>query len=199
MAVSGYFPVRLFCGAICHTPKNWSWLKSRHHLSIEQLYKSYYPRLAAYASFFLKNDEAHDVVQEVFLNLLDRNDKELDESTINAYLYRAVQNKCVDAIRHKTMKNHYASEVGKKLLQMESEYFYTSRNEIEEALMSQEQQEQIDAAVETLPPRGKEIFKLYYEHQKTAKEIASILEISRSTVENHIHACIKALRKKLVK
>ena len=164
----------------------------------EKLYKSYYPKLVGYASFFLKNDEAHDVVQEVFLDLLEKEDKKLNESTLNAYLYRAVQNKCVDIIRHKTVKDQYASEAGKKLLQMEADYFYSSRNEIEEALLSQELQEQIDIAVETLPPKGKQIFKLRFEHQKTAAEIASIMQISRSTVENHLYTSIKSLRQKLV-
>ena len=143
-----------------------------HHPSFEQLYKSYYPKLVAFTSFFLKNDEAHDVVQDVFLDLLEKTDKKLDEATLNAYMYRAVQNKCVDVIRRKTVKDQYASAVGKKMLQMESEYLYISRNEIEEALFSQELQEQIDAAIETLPPKGKEVFKLRFEHQKTAEEIA---------------------------
>ncbi|MDR1171247.1 MAG: RNA polymerase sigma-70 factor [Bacteroidales bacterium] len=174
-------------------------MKTRQYPSFEQLYKSYYPRLAAYASLFLKNDEAHDVVQEVFLNLLERTGKKPDESTMNAYLYKAVQNKCVDAIRHKTVKDRYSSAAGEKMLQMESEYFYASHNEIEDGLLSQELKEQIDAAIETLPPKGKEIFKLYFEHRKTAGEIASIMDISRSTVENHIYTCIKRLRQKLVK
>ena len=174
-------------------------MKNKQHISFEYLYKGYYPQLAAYASFFLKNDEAHDIVQEVFLNLLENNDKKLNESTMSAYLYKAVQNKCVDAIRHKKVKDQYASVVGKKLLQMESEYFYASRNEIEDALLSQELQEQIDSAIETLPPKGKQIVRLYFEHRKTAKEIALIMEISRSTVENHIYSCIKVLRKKLDK
>ena len=147
----------------------------------------------------MKNDEAHDIVQEVFLNLLEKDDKKLDESTLNAYLYKAVQNKCVDALRHRTVKDQYASSAGKKLLQTESEYFYTSRNEIEDGLLAKELQEQIDSAIETLPPKGKEVFKLYFDHQKTAAEIASILDISRSTVENHIYTSIKALRKKLVR
>ena len=168
-----------------------------HYPSFEQLYKNYYPKLVAYASFFLKTDEAHDMVQEVFLDLLRKTNKKLDESTLNAYLYRAVQYKCVDAIRHKTVKDRYASAAGKKLLLMESEYFYTSRNEIEDALLSQELQDQIDSAIEMLPTKGKEVFKLYFEHEKTAKEIASIMNISRSTVENHIYSCIKTLRKYL--
>ena len=155
--------------------------------------------MAAYASFFLKNDEAHDMVQDVFLDLLEKNSKKLNESTLNAYLYRAVHNKCVDAIRHKTVKDQYASAAGERLLQLESEYYYTSRNEIEDALLSQELQVQIDNAVEMLPSKGKEVFKLYFEHQKTAREIASIMEISRSTVENHIYTCVKILRKMLTK
>lgn len=169
-------------------------MKAKSYLSFEQLYKSYYPKLAAYASFYLKTDEAHDVVQEVFLDLLGRKNKNPDESTLNAYLYKAVQNKCIDMIRHKMVKNQYASAMGKKLLQTESEYFYSMRNEIEEALLSKELQEQIGAAVETLPPKGKEVFKLYFEHQKTAKEISSIMEISQSTVENHIYTCLKTIR-----
>ena len=167
--------------------------------SIEQLYKRYYPRLTAYASLLLKDDEAHDVVQEVFLDMLERKDKKYDESTLNAYLYKAVQYKCLDIIRHQTIKNQYASAAGKKLLQMETDYFYTSRNEIEEGLLSKELQEQINAAIEMLPPKGKEVFKLYFEHRKTAKEIASIMNLSQSTIENHIYICVKSLRKKMAK
>ena len=167
--------------------------------SFEQFYKDYYPRLTAYASLFIPSDDVHDAVQEVFLNLLERIGNQLDKKTLNAYLYKAVHNKCLDIIRHKTVENQYASTVGKKLLQMESDYFYISRNEIEEALLSQELKEQIDSAFETLPPKGKEVCKLYFNHLKTAGEIASTMNISRSTVENHIYVCVKSLRKKLIK
>ena len=165
--------------------------------SFERLYREYYPKLSAYASFYLKNDEAHDVVQDVFLSLLESKQKITDEASMNAYLYKAVQNKCVDAIRHRAVRDQYATVFGKRLLQMESDYLYTSRNEIEEALLSKELQEQIDAAIESLPPKGKEVFKLYFLHQKTAAEIASILELSRSTIENHIYTCLKTVRAKL--
>ena len=174
-------------------------LNTKLYTSFEQFYKSYYPRLAAYASLFLTNEEAHDVVQEVFLTLLERKDKSLHNQTLNAYLYKSVQNKCIDMIRHKTIKNQYASIAGKELLQKESEYFYTSRNEIEDELISRELQEQIATAIEMLPPKGKEVFRLYFEHQKTANEISGIMGISRSTVENHVYTCIKTLRLKILK
>ena len=172
-------------------------MRTNDHESFEQYYREFYPKLTAYASFFLKNDEAHDVVQEVFLNLLESKKNNMDKAIINPYLYKAVLNKCVDVIRRRTVKDQYATAIGKKILQMESEYFYTSRNEIEDALLSKELQEQIDAAVEALPPKGREVFKLYFYHRKTAGETASILGLSRSTVENHIYTCVKILRKKL--
>ena len=116
---------------------------------------------------------------------------------MNAYLYKAVQNKCVDVIRHREVRDQYATAIGKKMLQMETDYFYLSRNEIEEALLSRELHEQIDAAIESLPPKGKEVFKLYFFQRKTAGEIASLLGLSRSTIENHIYTCVKTVRKKL--
>ena len=50
-------------------------MQSNTYASFEQLYRDYYPKLTAFASLFLKNDEAHDVVQEVFLSLLEKKEK----------------------------------------------------------------------------------------------------------------------------
>jgi RNA polymerase sigma-70 factor (ECF subfamily) len=174
-------------------------LKFKLDILFQQLYNNYYPKLIAYASLYLTGDEAHDVVQEVFLSLLEEKSRKLEESTLNAYLYRAVHHKCIDSIRHKTVKKKYQTQAGEKFLRLESDYFYSSRNEIEEGLLSQELQEQIDAAIESLPPKGKIVCKLYFQETKTAKEISSILGLSISTIENHIYTCTKVLRQKLVK
>ena len=165
--------------------------------SFEHLYKHYYPRLVAYASLFLRSDISHDIVQEVFLNLLEKNQKDLDEKALNAYLYKAVHNKCVDFIRHQITKDQYSSKAGEVLLQKESEYYYANRNEIEDAIISEELQQQIESAIEVLPPKGREVFKFYFEEQKSAKEISNLSGISISTVNNHIYNCLKIIRKKL--
>ncbi len=172
-------------------------MEFRYDTSFEKLYKSYYSKLAVYASFFLNNEDAHDVVQEVFLSLLENKHKKLNELTLNAYLYKAVQNRCIDIIRHNQVKDQYLSDIKKKLLEFESEYFYTFRNEIEDGLLSKELHEQINAAINSLPPKGKLVFKLYFENHKTTKEIAQILGLSNSTIENHIYSCLKVLRRKI--
>jgi len=162
--------------------------------SFEAFYKSYYSRLAAFASLFLNKDEVHDIVQDVFLNYLEA---EVDCQSLNAYLYKSVRNKCVDFLRHQAVENQYSSELGQILLRKESEYFYASHNEIETALLAKELQEKINKVVEELPPKGKQIFKLFFFQHKTAKEISSLLDLSLSTVENHIYNNVKVVRNKL--
>jgi RNA polymerase sigma-70 factor (ECF subfamily) len=164
----------------------------------ESLYRNYYPKLAAYATLFLKNDDAHDIVQEVFLDLLE-NRRDIRSQTLNAYLYKAVHHKCVDYIRHQYVEEQYASETGQELLQKESDYFFTNLNEIESAFFSKELQRKVDEVIESLPPRKKEVFKLSFIHQKSAREIASILNLSVSTVENHIYNATKILREEVAR
>jgi len=159
----------------------------------EALYKTYYPKLAAYAALFLKNNDAHDIVQEVFIDLLE-NPRTIRLQTLNAYLYKAVHHKCIDYIRHQYIEQQYASELGQELLQKESEYFSSNLSEIESAFFSKELQEKIDEVIESLPPRKREVFRLNFIHQKPAKEIATILNLSVSTVENHIYEAMKILR-----
>jgi RNA polymerase sigma-70 factor (ECF subfamily) len=164
----------------------------------ETLYKNYYPKLAAYATLFLKNDEAHDIVQEVFIDLLE-NRSVIRSQTLNAYLYKAVHYKCIDYIRHQYVEEQYISEMGQELLQQESDYFSSNLSEIESAFFSKELQRKVDEVIESLPTRKKEVFKLSFIHQKSAREIASILGLSVSTVENHIYDATKILREEIAR
>jgi RNA polymerase sigma-70 factor (ECF subfamily) len=164
----------------------------------DKIYREYYPKLHRYASLYLSGDEAHDAVQEVFLHLLSEK-RTLKEDTLNAYLYKSIQNRCIDILRHHTIKNQYSAKTGKALLQQETEYYYATRNDIEDTIINRELHDQIRAAVNKLPAKGRNVFDLYFEEQKSASEISHILDISVSTVHNHIYTCLKNLREQLGK
>lgn len=164
----------------------------------DKIYREYYPKLMTHASLYLPGEEAHDVVQEVFLHLLGET-KPLKEDTLNAYLYKAVKNRCIDTLRHQAIKNQYSTNIGKKLLEQESDYYYATRNNIEDEIINQEIQDQIKTAVNKLPSKGRLVLNLYFEEQKSADEISHILDISVSTIHNHIYTCLKNLRKQLGK
>jgi RNA polymerase sigma-70 factor (ECF subfamily) len=164
----------------------------------ESLYRTYYPKLTAFATLFLKNGDAHDIVQEVFIDLLE-NRRSVGLQTLNAYLYKAVHYKCIDHIRHRYVEEQYASETGRELLRQESDYFTDNLSEVESALFSGELQQKVDEIIESFPPRKREVFKLNFIHRKPAREIAAILDMSVSTVENHLYDAMKILREKVAR
>ena len=57
--------------------------------------------------------------------------------------------------------------------------------------------QRLNRAIEALPPKCKMAFKLVREDKLKYKEVASILEISIKTVENHLVNAVKKLRETL--
>ena len=70
-------------------------------------------------------------------------------------------------------------------------------NETIQKLYSKDLHKEIQAAIDALPPKCREVFSLSYLGELSNKEIAQQLGISVSTVENHIHSALKQLRIKL--
>ncbi|WP_315816158.1 sigma-70 family RNA polymerase sigma factor [Paraflavitalea speifideaquila] len=66
------------------------------------------------------------------------------------------------------------------------------------AVVEKELQDLATAWLNTLPPKRKEIFLLYFRENLSTKEIAERLNISQKTVQNQIGTSSKALRKKLL-
>lgn len=65
-------------------------------------------------------------------------------------------------------------------------------------LFNDELRKELNKAIETLPPRCKEVFTLSFLYEFSGKEISEKLGISVSTVENHINNALKILRTKLI-
>ena len=69
----------------------------------------------------------------------------------------------------------------------------------EDDCISAETVREINRAIESLPPKCREVFKLSYLEDLSNREISERLGISQSTVENHIYSALKQLRQKLSK
>jgi RNA polymerase sigma-70 factor (ECF subfamily) len=155
----------------------------------DKAYNDYWYQLYIYAYNILKSREAaEDVTQEVFLDLWNR----LDGLTIDhyrAYLFKAVKFQCV-----KKLRNTKFTEVLLDHVEMVLSLDDTQANlDLEEnkALLVKK----IDAlANDLLPERCLQIFKLRFKENLSYKEIASMLNISTSTVDNQINKALKTLR-----
>lgn len=159
-------------------------------------YKTNYKRLFNYASLFInQSDEAEDIVQDAFINLWNNRSSINLEQSIGGLLYRAIRNQCLNKIKHDKVKEkfiefakHYESidlvyRQDFDLEETDSDSFYVFS--------------QIAKAIDELPQKRKEVYKLSKIEGQSHSEIAQQLDISTKGVERHITLANKTLRAKL--
>ena len=144
-------------------------------------------------TYVMANEDAENIVQDLFFILWDKNDDIDVTVTLTTFLFTLVKNKCLNFLRHKLVEEEYhsymAEELRFKLQALEHlHYSYPTESDL---------QKKIDSAIDTLSPRCKEIFIKSRFEGKKYKEIAEELQISSNTVENQMTNALRKLRHEL--
>ncbi|MCK0146478.1 RNA polymerase sigma-70 factor [Arenibacter sp. F26102] len=152
------------------------------------LMDSYYQNLCAYAqSLCNDHDFAEDIVQNVFVKIWVKRKKINPDLSIKSYLYKSVYNEFINQYR----KN-------KPVIYLEKKYF-----EAIDLVVDIEPEELdnliqlMNAEIENLPSKCREIFLMNKKEGLTHTEISEYLNISIKTVEGHITRAFKILTEKL--
>jgi RNA polymerase sigma-70 factor, ECF subfamily len=165
-------------------------LQNGDHNAFETIFKAMYAPLCSYARLHLSDsDEAEEIVQTILIKLWEKR-KTLDIKTnLNAYLYAAVKNHCLNQFKHQKVRKDHAAH-----------HLHVVKNHAsttDELLSSKEIQIRIDLAVGSLPDQCRNVFVLSREHEMKYSEIAEKLGISIKTVEAHMGKALKILRDNL--
>ncbi len=128
---------------------------------------------------------AEDVVQNVFLSLYDSRNHLHVHSSLKSYLYRAVYNQTMDALKRESKK---ISDVQANVMVQEE-----FRDLVEEAEFIHE----IQKALDSLPKGCRNVFTMSRNDGLSNKEISKQLNISIRTVETQISKALKILREKV--
>ena len=78
-----------------------------------------------------------------------------------------------------------------------AEFYQPDNNEVIRKIEDRELRKEIHDAINELPDKCKEVFKLSYLHDMKNKEIADVLGVSLRTVEAHMYKALKFLRNRL--
>ncbi len=156
--------------------------------SFEQLFREYFTPLISFAKKILVDeDDAREVVHNVFINLWEKRE-EIDLSrSLKSYLFTSVHNRSLNVIRD---RKKFSSE---EVPDMAGEWDVSAQIE------SMELEEKIREAIDALPEKCRQIFEMNRFDGLKYSEIAEQLEISVKTVENQISKALKILREKLLK
>lgn len=162
--------------------------------AFEFVFKTYQPRLRAYASRFITSpDDLNDILQDCFVRLWENRER-LTRISISSLLYTMVRNACLNFLRHQMVANQYSFDELPQQQGAEQLYSLIFNHNAEEELVYEELRRQINEVLDSLPEQSKTIFKMSREEDLLNREIAERLGISVKTVEYHITKVLCALR-----
>ena len=156
--------------------------------AFDAIFRSYYARLVAVAESLLRErPAAEDVAQDVMVEVWRRRDTLVLETSLRAYLFRAVRNRALNYIRHQRVAPNVDLEAAGDRSVAGAD-LHVVEQELNAALRH---------AVAGLPERCREVFELSRVHGCTYAEIAEALGISIKTVEAQMGKAIRVLRTRL--
>ena len=162
------------------------------------LYKRYYSGLCVLACRYTTKPEiAEEIVQEVFLKIWeDRKVIDIREN-LHSYLYTAVRNSSLNYLKHLLVESKFSAERARQF-QQAINYLQISSEDGASIMISHEMQNNLQKALDSLPPKCREIFLMHREEDLKYSEIAGKLNISKNTVQRQISIALEKLRKILL-
>jgi RNA polymerase sigma-70 factor (ECF subfamily) len=165
-------------------------LKEKKEFEFEQVFKSHFKSLHAYACTILRNDAtAEETVQNVFVKIWEKKENLAIQTSVTAYLYRAVYHESLNYLKHQKVRAAYQVYA--------SHQMKNQSDNAEKKLLLGELETRLDQALNELPEQCRTIFQMSRYEDLKYQEIADRLGLSIKTVENQMGKALKQLRLKL--
>lgn len=133
-----------------------------------------------------------DLCQEVFLKVYKSLSKFKGNSAFYSWLYRIAMNSCIDYVRQQNRRKTIGLD---DLEGGTEEFLLISKQPSPSHLIEMEELgDIIDKAVNQLPPKQQQVFRLRYEKKLQIKEVAVLINRSEGTVKTHLHHAHRRLR-----
>jgi RNA polymerase sigma-70 factor, ECF subfamily len=164
-------------------------LRRGDQAAFDAIFRAYYAQLVFAAREMLRSEAAaEDIVQDIMLVLWRRRESLVVEDSLKGYLYRSTRNRALNALRHEKVKDRSEPGVVASMPPPPSAGRAVEETEIDAA---------VQAAVNELPERCREVFVLSRVHNLRYSEIASTMGISVKTVEAQMGKALRLLRERL--
>jgi RNA polymerase sigma-70 factor (family 1) len=165
-------------------------LKDGDKAAFTEIYNRYAESLAGFAASKLYSlDDARDLLHDLFVKLWENRDQLNITSNLQTYLFAVVRHRIIDKIRKNITRQDYAA----MLQRLDTGH----QPGVEQQIAEKELKQQINNALNELPPRVKEIYQLSRDQNLSNSEIAAKLNLSEQTVKNQLSVALKHLRQTL--
>jgi len=159
-----------------------------------QLYAKYYTAMCLCAVRIVREKEvAEELVQDVFLKRWEQRSESANIESIEKYLYRSVYNASMNYLNRQRLENQL-TDYYQHLAQQGEKYLSITMDTGESAIIAHELEDKINEAIQSLPEKCREIFKLSRFQSLRNKDIAEQKGVSLNTVEKQIAIALSKLR-----
>jgi RNA polymerase sigma-70 factor (family 1) len=167
----------------------WRSIQRRDGNAFDKFYLDHYKNFLLAAFNYLKDAGlAQEAVNDVFVKIWGNADRIEIESSLKAYVYRAVINRSLDMIDKNKRRQGHQLELS-RLPEETFELRGMEENELKIRLYK---------AIDQLPQQCQKVFRMSRFEELKQQEIADRLGISIKTVKNHITHALKQLNKVLI-
>lgn len=159
--------------------------------AFQNCFHKFYRKLRVYAYTFVRdNEDAEEIVQQVFCRIWERKDQLRPEGSLQSFLYRSVYNESLSLLRHQKVRNTFQI--------YQTKHMENQDPDVSHQILASELSNHIQRAIAELPEQCRTIFQMSRFEQLKYQQIADVMNISIKTVENQMGKALKVLRIKLV-
>ncbi|WP_073003328.1 RNA polymerase sigma factor [Mariniphaga anaerophila] len=156
--------------------------------AFDAIYNRYCHKLHQFVFMYLKQEEdAEEIVQEVFIKIWESRAKIDVYSSFESFLFTIAYNSTMSLLR-KRVSETKSREYLRSLQRIDA------AEQVIDEIQFKELNNKIESLLTQLTPRQKEIYHLSREEGLTHSEIAEKLNISESTVNNHLVTTLKFIK-----
>ena len=152
--------------------------------TFRELFGYYYPKVRCFLAGFIENeDDVKDLSQNIFVKIWLMRSVLCDIRSFGPYLYRMCRNAAIDYGRRHQVKIPLTDRYEEETAPLDEDYF------------AREMSWQYSRQVEKMPEKRRQVFLMSRVEGRSNAEIAQLLGITKKTVENHLNAALRELRK----
>lgn len=155
-------------------------------VGFEQIYRDYSKPMFLYAlSFLTSEEEAEDVIQEVFVNFWkDNTFQKVKGEVTKTYLFRSVKNNCLNRLKKKDVLRDRLDLLREDI--------------VEEEIMkwNDELIQEVESEIDRMPEQTKLIIRGVFFREMKYQEVADELGVSINTVKTLLKNGMKYLRER---
>lgn len=163
-------------------------INRKERKAFHELYEKHYRPLVMFAMRYLEhNEDAEDIVQDLFVAVWESEEKFMSEQGLYVFLYNSVRNACLNFLKHKQVEKKYIDYA----LKEEDAGIEEDYNVLEDELYNS-----LFEAIDELSERCREVILLHLDGKKN-EEIARELNIALLTVKTQKKRAFHYLRERL--